>query len=258
MSKQGSDAAAAHRIQRIRHCVYKSAVDWERCGPSSFKRLVFLSPSCGPAEQEMSLTSKYDHSHHSLPEPLLELRSLKRLSVRFPSLACLQNGLSRLTALETLRVEGLQSTLIVEPGARTGTRLLPDCHAAERPPSSMTASCRRLWHPAEISDDGWRKLEACQAPRHSDGPFLGAGVGRMGALKSLTFRNCAWLGDIGPNRPPWCPALDGLTSLTELVFDHCPMLNTLPDAVWPMHPWHAYLFCCNADWLGSAPRCGLC
>ncbi|CAK0785297.1 hypothetical protein CVIRNUC_008504 [Coccomyxa viridis] len=124
------------------------------------------------ALEEMSLTSKYDHSHHSLPEPLLELQSLKRLSVRFPSLACLQNGLSRLTALETLRVEGLQSTLIVEPG-----------------------------------------------------------VGRMGALKSLTFRNCAWLGDIGPNRPPWCPALDGLTSLTELVFDHCPMLNTLPDAV---------------------------
>ena len=79
----------------------------------------------------------------------------------------------------------------------------------------------------------------------------------MGALKSLTFRNCAWLGDIGPNRPPWCPALDGLTSLTELVFDHCPMLNTLPDAVWPMHPWHAYLFCCHADWLRSAPWCGI-
>ena len=65
----------------------------------------------------MSLTSKYDHSHHALPEPLLDLRSLKRLSVRFPSLTCLQNGLSRLTALEALRVEGLQSTLIVEPGA---------------------------------------------------------------------------------------------------------------------------------------------
>ena len=79
----------------------------------------------------------------------------------------------------------------------------------------------------------------------------------MGALKSLTFRNCAWLGDIGPNRPPWCPALDGLTSLTELVFDHCPMLNTLPDAVWPIHPWHAYLFCCYADWLRSAPWCGI-
>ena len=79
--------------------------------------MVLLGPTCVPAAQEMSLTSKYDHSHHSLPEPLLELHSLKRLSVRFPSLACLQSGLSRLTALETLRVEGLQSTLIVEPGA---------------------------------------------------------------------------------------------------------------------------------------------
>ena len=83
--------------------------------------MVLLSPTCAPAEQEMSLTSKYDHSHHSLPEPLLELQSLKRLSVRFPSLACLQNGLSRLAALETLRVEGLQSTLIVEPGAHQDT-----------------------------------------------------------------------------------------------------------------------------------------
>ena len=56
-------------------------------------------------------------------------------------------------------------------------------------------------------------------------------MGRLGALKSLVFKNCSWLGDIGPNRPPWCPALTGLTSLTELIFDHCPMLNTLPDAV---------------------------
>lgn len=63
-----------------------------------------------------------------------------------------------------------------------------------------------------------------------------AGVGRLGALKSLVFRNCSWLGDIGPNRPAWCPALTGLTSLTELVFDHCPMLNTLPDAVCPSLP----------------------
>ncbi|CAL5223489.1 g6014 [Coccomyxa viridis] len=124
------------------------------------------------ALEDMSLTSKYDHTHHSLPEPLLGLASLRILSVRFPSLTSLQNGISRLTMLETLRIEGLQGTLVVEPG-----------------------------------------------------------VGRLGALKSLMFKNCSWLGDIGPNRPPWCPALTGLTSLTELVFDHCPMLNTLPDAV---------------------------
>jgi len=66
--------------------------------------------------QDMSLTSKYDHTHHSLPEPLLGLASLKSLSVRFPSLTSLQNGISRLTALEHLRIEGLQGTLIVEPG----------------------------------------------------------------------------------------------------------------------------------------------
>ncbi len=64
----------------------------------------------------MSLTSKYDHTHHSLPEPLLGLASLRILSVRFPSLTSLQNGISRLTMLETLRIEGLQGTLVVEPG----------------------------------------------------------------------------------------------------------------------------------------------
>ena len=63
-----------------------------------------------------------------------------------------------------------------------------------------------------------------------------AGVGRLGALRSLVFKSCSWLGDIGPNRPPWCPPLTGLTSLTELVFDHCPMLNTLPDVVRPHFP----------------------
>lgn len=67
--------------------------------------------------QDMSLTSKYDHTHHALPEPLLGLASLKSLSVRFPSLNCLQNGISRLTALQHLRIEGLQGTLVVEPGA---------------------------------------------------------------------------------------------------------------------------------------------
>ena len=66
--------------------------------------------------QDMSLTSKYDHTHHSLPEPLLGLASLKSLSVRFPSLTSLQNGISRLTLLERLRIEGLQGTLLVEPG----------------------------------------------------------------------------------------------------------------------------------------------
>ena len=64
----------------------------------------------------MSLTSKYDHTHHSLPEPLLGLASLRSLSVRFPSLTSLQNGISRLPLLETLRVEGLQGALVVEPG----------------------------------------------------------------------------------------------------------------------------------------------
>ncbi len=72
---------------------------------------------CPSSLQDMSLTSKYDHTHHSLPEPLLGLASLKCLSVRFPSLTSLQNGISRLTVLETLRIEGLQGTLVVEPGA---------------------------------------------------------------------------------------------------------------------------------------------
>ena len=66
--------------------------------------------------QAMSLTSKYDHTHHSLPEPLLGLASLRSLSVRFPSLTSLQNSISRLTLLETLRIEGLQGALVVEPG----------------------------------------------------------------------------------------------------------------------------------------------
>ena len=60
---------------------------------------------------------------------------------------------------------------------------------------------------------------------------LSSGLGQLGMLRSLAFKDCSWLGDQGANRPPWCPSLTGLTSLTELVFDHCPMLNTLPDAV---------------------------
>ncbi len=81
--------------------------------------------------QDMSLTSKYDHTHHALPEPLLALPSLRSLSVRFPSLNCLQNGISRLTALQHLRIEGLQGTLVVEPGGHSPPKaaLLLDAHA---------------------------------------------------------------------------------------------------------------------------------
>ena len=67
--------------------------------------------------QDVSLTSKYDNAQHCLPEPLLGLPSLRQLLVRFPSLTGIQNDISRLTALEVLRVEGLQGTLIIEPGA---------------------------------------------------------------------------------------------------------------------------------------------
>ena len=65
----------------------------------------------------MSLTSKYDNSHHCLPEPLLALPKLRQLLVRFPSLTGIQNTVSKLTSLEVLRVEGLQQTLLIEPGA---------------------------------------------------------------------------------------------------------------------------------------------
>ena len=69
-----------------------------------------------PALQDVSLTSKYDNSHHCLPEPLLALPKLRQLLVRFPSLTGIQNAVSKLTSLEVLRVEGLQQTLLIEPG----------------------------------------------------------------------------------------------------------------------------------------------
>ena len=72
--------------------------------------------ACTPPPQDVSLTSKYDNSHHCLPEPLLALPSLRQLLDRFPSLTGIQNDISRLTTLEVLRVEGLQGTLIIEPG----------------------------------------------------------------------------------------------------------------------------------------------
>lgn len=65
--------------------------------------------------KEVSLTSKYDNTHHCLPEPLLCLNKLRQLHVRFPSLTSLQSGVCKLTALEHLRIEGLQGTLIIEP-----------------------------------------------------------------------------------------------------------------------------------------------
>ena len=61
--------------------------------------------------------------------------------------------------------------------------------------------------------------------------LLLAGLGQLGSLQSLAFKDCSWLGDASPNVPSWCPSLSGLTALTELVFNHCPQLNTLPDAV---------------------------
>ena len=64
----------------------------------------------------------------------------------------------------------------------------------------------------------------------------GTGLGQLGSLQSLTFKDCSWLGDLSPNAPSWCPSLSGLTSLTELVFDHCPQFNTVPDAVRPLQP----------------------
>lgn len=64
----------------------------------------------------------------------------------------------------------------------------------------------------------------------------GTGLGQLGSLQSLTFKDCSWLGDLSPNAPSWCPSLSGLTSLTELVFNHCPQLNTVPDAVRSLQP----------------------
>ncbi|CAL8471537.1 g11079 [Coccomyxa elongata] len=122
--------------------------------------------------QEVSLTSKYDNTHHALPEPLLCLGQLRSLHIRFPSLTSIQGAVSKLTALQRLRIEGLQGSLSIEPG-----------------------------------------------------------LGQLGSLQSLTFKDCSWLGDLSPNAPSWCPSLSGLTSLTELVFNHCPQLNTVPDAV---------------------------
>jgi hypothetical protein len=78
------------------------------------------------------------------------------------------------------------------------------------------------------------QLSNCKQDRFNvRGVWLLSGLGNLGMLRSLVFKDCGWLGDMGPNRPHWCPSLTGLTSLTELVFDHCPMLNTLPDAVRP-------------------------
>ncbi|KAK9918587.1 hypothetical protein WJX75_005176 [Coccomyxa subellipsoidea] len=122
--------------------------------------------------QEVSLTSKYDNTHHCLPEPLLCLGRLRVLHIRFPSLTSIQNAISKLTALQRLRIEGLQGGLSIDPG-----------------------------------------------------------LGQLGNLESLAFKDCSWLGDLSPNVPSWCPSLSGLTALTELVFNHCPQLNTLPDAV---------------------------
>lgn len=65
------------------------------------------------------------------------------------------------------------------------------------------------------------------------GSLFLAGLGQLGSLRSLAFKDCSWLGDLSPNAPSWCPSLSGLTALTELVFNHCPQLNTLPDAVRP-------------------------
>jgi hypothetical protein len=80
--------------------------------------LASLAVFLGLTLQDVSLTSKYDNAHHCLPEPLLGLPSLRQLLVRFPSLTGIQDAVSRLTSLEVLRVEGLQGTLIIEPGVR--------------------------------------------------------------------------------------------------------------------------------------------
>ena len=69
------------------------------------------------AAQEVSLTSKYDNTHHCLPEPLLCLGRLRVLHIRFPSLTSIQNAISKLTALQRLRIEGLQGGLSIDPGA---------------------------------------------------------------------------------------------------------------------------------------------
>lgn len=69
------------------------------------------------SSQEVSLTSKYDNTHHALPEPLLCLGQLRSLHIRFPSLTSIQGTVSKLTALQRLRIEGLQGSLSIEPGA---------------------------------------------------------------------------------------------------------------------------------------------
>lgn len=75
--------------------------------------------------QEVNLTSKYDNTHHCLPESLLCLGRLKTLHIRFPSLTSIQAAISKLTALERLRIEGLQGALAIEPGAKNSISLQP-------------------------------------------------------------------------------------------------------------------------------------
>ena len=85
------------------------------CEPIMFQGLLnWPSLAC---TQDVNLCSKYDNSHHCLPEPLLALPSLRQLLVRFPSLTSVQAGVSQLTRLEVLRIEGLQGKLVIEPGA---------------------------------------------------------------------------------------------------------------------------------------------
>ncbi len=83
--------------------------------------------------------------------------------------------------------------------------------------------------------------------------LLSSGLGQLGMLRSLAFKDCSWLGDQGANRPPWCPSLTGLTSLTELVFDNCPMLNTLPDAVSSLSRGIMRRVSCNSDCAVQGP-----
>ena len=179
----------------------------------------------------MSLTSKYDNSHHCLPEPLLALPKLRQLLVRFPSLTGIQNAVSKLTSLEVLRVEGLQQTLLIEPGVLLDPAALL-CELFFKPQQqSLLVRCYDRYAAAGLCRMVF--LQDAGMPHALTGQhlLLSSGLGQLGRLRSLSFKDCSWLGDQGANRPPWCPSLTGLTSLTELVFDHCPMLNTLPDAV---------------------------
>lgn len=73
------------------------------------------------------MTSKYDNTHHALPEPLLCLRQLRSLHIRFPSLTSIQSSVSKLTALQRLRIEGLQGSLSIEPGALLQQTLVAFC-----------------------------------------------------------------------------------------------------------------------------------